>query len=119
MAPMLHDLLAAASVAGRTGVGLVFVLAATQKAIHWRILPGVISNYSLLQRWMHRPVAVLLVPVEMALGDPAAVGAVQSLAFAGGDGVASVVCCGHGNQRPGAGVVISIAAAAKFFCVRP
>jgi hypothetical protein len=68
MAPLLHDLLAAVSVAGRTGVGLVFVLAATQKAMHWRILPGVISNYRLLPRWMHWPVAVLLVPLEMVLG---------------------------------------------------
>ena len=68
MAALLHDLLAAASVAGRTGVGLVFVLAATQKAMHWRILPGVIANYRLLPRWMHWPAAALLPPLEMVLG---------------------------------------------------
>jgi hypothetical protein len=68
MAPMLHDLLAAVSVAGRTCAGLVFVLAATQKAMHWRILPGVISNYRLLPRWMNWPVAALLPPLEMVLG---------------------------------------------------
>ncbi|HEX4178275.1 MAG TPA: MauE/DoxX family redox-associated membrane protein, partial [Rhizomicrobium sp.] len=60
-------MLAAASVAGRSCVGLVFMLAATQKAMHWRILPGVIANYRLLPRWMARPVAALLPPVEMML----------------------------------------------------
>ena len=72
MAGMLHDLLAAASVAGRTGVGLVFLLAATQKAMHWRILPGVISNYRLLSRWMNWPVAALLPPLEMMSGTKSA-----------------------------------------------
>src|SRR6516164_10283883 len=67
MAALMHELLAAASVAGRTCVGLVFMLAATQKAMHWRILPGVIANYRLLPRWMSLPAAVLLPPVEMVL----------------------------------------------------
>lgn len=67
MAAMLHELLAAASVAGRTAVGLVFILAATQKAMHWRILPGVIANYRLLPRAMAWPVAALLPPTEMIL----------------------------------------------------
>lgn len=67
MAALLHDLWAAASVAGRTCVGLVFILAATQKAGHWRILPGVIANYRLLPRWMSWPVAALLPPAEMIL----------------------------------------------------
>lgn len=67
MAAMLQDLLAAASVAGRVCVGLVFLLAAMQKAMHWRILPGVISNYRLLPRGMAWPAAALLPPVEMIL----------------------------------------------------
>lgn len=67
MAAMLHDLLAAMSVAGRVCVGLVFLLAATQKAMHWRILPGVISNYRLLPQGMVWPAAALLPPVEMIL----------------------------------------------------
>ena len=67
MAAMLHELLAAASVAGRTCVGLVFLLAAIQKAQHWRILPGVIANYRLLPRWMAWPAAALLPPMEMVL----------------------------------------------------
>jgi hypothetical protein len=67
MAALLHDLVAAASVAGRTAVGLVFILAATQKAMHWRILPGVIANYRLLPRWAALPAAALLPPVEMIL----------------------------------------------------
>ena len=67
MAGLLHDLLAAASVAGLSCVGVVFLLAATQKAMHWRILPGVIANYRLLPRWMNRPAAVLLPPAEMVL----------------------------------------------------
>jgi hypothetical protein len=68
MAALLHDLWAAASVAGRTGGGLVFMLAAIQKAAHWRILPGVIANYRLLPRWMNWPVAALLPPAEVILG---------------------------------------------------
>ncbi|HEX3755400.1 MAG TPA: MauE/DoxX family redox-associated membrane protein [Rhizomicrobium sp.] len=64
---MLHELLAAASVAGRTAVGLVFLLAAVQKAGHWRILPGVIANYRLLPRWATWPAAALLPPAEMIL----------------------------------------------------
>lgn len=67
MAPLLHDLLAAASVAGRVCVGLVFALAAAQKAMHWRVLPGVIGNYRLLPRWMVWSAAALLPPAEMML----------------------------------------------------
>jgi hypothetical protein len=67
MAALLHELLAAASVAGRTAVGLVFIMAATQKAMHWRILPGVIANYRLLPRWAAWPAAALLPPAEMIL----------------------------------------------------
>jgi hypothetical protein len=68
MAGLLHDLLVATSVAGRASVGLVFVLAATQKAMHWRFLPAVIANYRLLPRGMSGLVAALLPPVEMMLG---------------------------------------------------
>jgi hypothetical protein len=67
MGAALHDLLAAAAVAGRTCAGLVFLLAAVQKAQHWRILPGVIANYRLLPRWMSGPAAALLPPAEMVL----------------------------------------------------
>ena len=68
MAGLLHDLLMAIAVAGRTCAGLAFVLAATQKSMHWRILPGVISNYRILPRWMNWPVSALLPPVEMLVG---------------------------------------------------
>ena len=67
MAALMHELLAAASVAGLTCVGLVFMLAATQTALHWRILPGVIANYRLLPRWMSLPAAALLPPLELIL----------------------------------------------------
>lgn len=67
MAALLHALLAAAAVAGQTCVGLVFLLAAMQKALHWRILPGVIANYRLLPRRMALPAAVLLPPLELLL----------------------------------------------------
>ena len=67
MASLAHELLTAASVAGRTCVGLVFMLAAVQKVMHWRILPSVIANYRLLPRWMVLPAAALLPPVEMIL----------------------------------------------------
>jgi hypothetical protein len=63
-----HDLLAIASEAGRVCVGLVFVLAAAQKAQHWRIFSGVIANYRLLPRMLVIPAAALLPPLEMALG---------------------------------------------------
>jgi len=60
-----HELLAAASVAGRICVGLVFLLAAAQKAAHWRILSGVIANYRLLPRPAVAPAAAVLPPLEM------------------------------------------------------
>jgi len=65
MDAMGEQFLAAASVAGRVCVGLVFLLAAAQKASHWRILSGVIANYRLLPRQMVAPAASLLPPVEM------------------------------------------------------
>jgi len=68
MAALLHELLATASGAGRVCVGLVFVLAAIQKAGHWRILPGVIANYRLLPRALVAPFAIVLPPAEMLVG---------------------------------------------------
>jgi hypothetical protein len=54
-------------VAGRICAGLAFLLAAIQKASHWRILPGVIANYRLLPAWAVAPAASLLPPIEVAL----------------------------------------------------
>ena len=68
MAALLHALLAAAAEAGRVCVGLVFVLAAVQKAQHWRIFSGVLGNYRLLPRPLVSPVAILLPPTEMLVG---------------------------------------------------
>jgi hypothetical protein len=68
MDAMGHELLATLSVAGRVCVGLVFLLAAAQKASHWRILSGVISNYRLLPRMAVVPAAALLPPLEMIVG---------------------------------------------------
>ena len=65
MDAMGDQFLSAASIAGRICVGLVFLLAAAQKANHWRILPGVIANYRLLPRNMTAPAAALLPPLEM------------------------------------------------------
>ncbi|HWX88750.1 MAG TPA: MauE/DoxX family redox-associated membrane protein [Rhizomicrobium sp.] len=62
------ELLAILSQAGRVCVGLVFLLAATQKAQHWRIFFGVIANYRLLPRVMVAPAAALLPPLEMIVG---------------------------------------------------
>jgi hypothetical protein len=67
MAAMAHELFSAASFAGRTCVGLVFMLAAIQKAMHWRILPGVIANYRLVPQWAALPAAALLPPTEMVV----------------------------------------------------
>jgi len=61
------DLLTVAAEAGRVSIGLVFLLAAVQKAQHWRLLPGVIANYRLLSGWMVAPAAVLLPPLELLL----------------------------------------------------
>jgi hypothetical protein len=63
-----QQLLAAGSVAGRVCVGLVFILAATQKTQHWRVFSGVVANYRLLPRPLIGPVAALLPPTEMLLG---------------------------------------------------
>jgi hypothetical protein len=57
--------LAVAAVAGRVCVGLVFLLAATQKMRHWRILSGVIANYRLLPGWAVAPATALLPPLEL------------------------------------------------------
>jgi uncharacterized membrane protein YphA (DoxX/SURF4 family) len=65
---MGQELLAASTVAGRVCVGLVFVLAATQKAQHWRIFSGVLANYRLLPRALVTPAAALLPPLEMLVG---------------------------------------------------
>ncbi len=63
-----HELWAVLSVSGRVCVGLVFVMAAVQKAQGWKLLPGVISNYRLLPRFTVPVAAALLPPVELALG---------------------------------------------------
>ena len=63
-----YELWAVLSVAGRVCVGLVFVLAAVQKAQAWKLLPGVISNYRLLPRFIVPVAAALLPPVELAVG---------------------------------------------------
>jgi hypothetical protein len=63
-----HELFGALSVAGRACVGLVFLVAATQKSRHWKILFGVIANYRLLPRFAVAPVAALLPPLEMGVG---------------------------------------------------
>ena len=63
-----HELWGVLSVAGRVCVGLVFVLAAVQKAQAWKLLPGVISNYRLLPRFAVPLVATLLPPVELVVG---------------------------------------------------
>jgi hypothetical protein len=63
-----HDLLSALSEAGRVCVGLVFLLAATQKTRHWQILFGVVANYRLLPRLLVAPAAALLPPLEMMVG---------------------------------------------------
>ena len=63
-----QQLLAAGSVAGRVCVGLVFILAATQKTQHWRVFSGVVANYRLLPRPLIGPVAALLPPLEMLVG---------------------------------------------------
>src|SRR5579862_3038438 len=68
MAALLQELLASASVAGRVCAGLVFILAATQKAQHWRIFSAVVANYRLLPDLAVAPVAILLPPLEMLVG---------------------------------------------------
>ena len=68
MAALLQELLASASVAGRVCVGLVFIVAAAQKAQHWRIFSAVVANYRLLPGWAVAPVAILLPPVELLVG---------------------------------------------------
>ena len=61
------DLLTVAAEAGRVSIGLVFLLAALQKARAWRLLPGVIANYRLLPGWAVLPAATLLPPLELLL----------------------------------------------------
>jgi hypothetical protein len=61
------ELLTVAAAAGRVSIGLIFLLAAVQKARAWRLLPGVIANYRLLPGWAVLPVAALLPPLELLL----------------------------------------------------
>ncbi len=61
------QLLAVTAMAGQTCIGLIFLLAAIQKAQHWRLLSGVIGNYRLLPAWAVAPAAALLPPLEMLL----------------------------------------------------
>ncbi len=65
---MLGELLSVAGLAGRVCAGLVFVFAAADKILHWRILEGVIRNYRLLPEAMVRPAAYLLPPLELVIG---------------------------------------------------
>ena len=60
---MLSELLSMAGLAGRVCTGLVFVFAASDKILHWRVLEGVIGNYRLLPSAMIRPGTYLLPPV--------------------------------------------------------
>jgi hypothetical protein len=60
-------LLTGTAEAGRVSIGLVFLLAAMQKARAWRLLPGVIANYRLLPGWAVLPAAALLPPLELLL----------------------------------------------------
>jgi hypothetical protein len=61
------ELLSEAAEAGQICVGLIFLLAAVQKAQYWRLLPGVIGNYRLLPGWMVLSAAGLLPPLELLL----------------------------------------------------
>jgi hypothetical protein len=63
-----QELLGAVSVMGWVCVGLVFILAATQKAQHWRVFSAVLANYRLLPKVLVTPVAALLPPAEMLVG---------------------------------------------------
>jgi hypothetical protein len=65
---MLSELLSIMGLAGRVCAGLVFILAAADKILHWRVLEGVIRNYRLLPDAMVKPAAYLLPPVELAVG---------------------------------------------------
>jgi hypothetical protein len=65
---LAFQLLATLSEAGRVCVGLAFLVAATQKTRHWKILFGVIANYRLLPRMMVVPAGVLLPLLEMGVG---------------------------------------------------
>jgi hypothetical protein len=61
------ELLTVAAEAGRVCIGIVFLLAAVQKARAWRLLPGVMANYRLLPGWAVLPAAALLPPLELLL----------------------------------------------------
>ena len=54
--------------AGAMAVGLVFVLAGLAKLLHRELFVGVIANYRLLPAALVGPAALLLPPVELALG---------------------------------------------------
>jgi hypothetical protein len=64
---LMGALLAGTAEAGRVSLGLVFLVAAVQKALGWRLLPGVIANYRLLPGWAVLPAAALLPPLELLL----------------------------------------------------
>lgn len=61
------ELLTVAAEAGRVCIGIIFLLAAVQKARAWRLLPGVMANYRLLPGWAVLPAAALLPPLELLL----------------------------------------------------
>ena len=61
------ELLTVAAEAGRVCIGIIFLLAAVQKARAWQLLPGVIANYRLLPGWAVLPAAALLPPLELLL----------------------------------------------------
>jgi len=64
---LMGALLAGTAEAGRVSIGLVFLVAAVQKALGSRLLPGVIANYRLLPDWAVLPAAALLPPLELLL----------------------------------------------------
>jgi hypothetical protein len=55
-------------VAVRTLIALVFLAAAAAKMRHWTVFPGIVANYRLLPPFLVGPVAIVLPPVEAAIG---------------------------------------------------
>lgn len=64
----LNAMLGQAGAAAAVGVGMVFALAGFDKLRHRALVPGVIANYRLLPAALVMPVALVLPPVESALG---------------------------------------------------
>ena len=120
MAALRQELLAVASVAGRVCAGLVFVLAAAQKAQPLAAsFPAVIANYRLLPGWAGRA----------GRGPAAAAGDCWSLSCfcrrrrrpfgaAGGDRSAGLFAAAMAINLASRPLVISIAAAASAFLRR-